>query len=161
MHDHTPIADGDHVPLDATQRPPSAADETPAGFVLLRLILQPNGLILELDRPDITLGRHSEADLRLPLPDVSRRHCRFTWADGQWQVRDLSSLNGIYVNGLQVRQASLAQNDLVRIGGFTFAVDLHHPAPPCVKAPSEGRIHSIVRSLPQALQLPGVRRLAS
>jgi pSer/pThr/pTyr-binding forkhead associated (FHA) protein len=86
------------------------------------LVLQPTGQALELDRPDLVLGRHSKADVRLPLPDVSRRHCRFVWADGSWQVFDLQSLNGVYINDQLVAQATLRPGDTLRIGGFTFAV---------------------------------------
>src|SRR5579871_6536591 len=88
--------------------------EMPPGFVPLRLVLWPSGVILELDMPDMTLGRHSDADLRLPMPDVSRRHCRFTWLSGTWSVADLASLNGVYVNGRAIEVSELAQNDLIR-----------------------------------------------
>lgn len=98
------------------------------GLAPLRLILQPSGMVLELKQPDMLIGRHSEADIRLPLPDVSRRHCRFLWVEGKWQVIDLKSLNGVYVNDHLVPQAVLRHGDMVRIGGFTFLVDLA-PAP--------------------------------
>jgi pSer/pThr/pTyr-binding forkhead associated (FHA) protein len=81
-------------------------------------------MIVELGRPDMLLGRHSDADVRLPLPDVSRRHCRFTFSSNRWQIHDLNSLNGIFVNGERVQQATLRNGDAVRIGGFTFTVDL-------------------------------------
>ena len=90
----------------------------------LRLVLQPSGMAVELTWPDVLIGRHSEADLRLPLPDVSRRHCRFLFANGSWQVVDLNSLNGVLVNGQRVPQAVLNQGDSVTIGGFTFTADL-------------------------------------
>jgi pSer/pThr/pTyr-binding forkhead associated (FHA) protein len=69
------------------------------------------------------VGRHSEADIRLPLPDVSRRHCRLQFVEGCWQVIDLNSLNGVYVNGEAVIQAPLTPGSLLRIGGFTFMVE--------------------------------------
>src|SRR5579884_2455822 len=97
----------------------------PEDFVPLRLILQPGGAAVELTQPDVLLGRHSQADVRLPLPDVSRRHCRFLFSQGVWQVIDLNSLNGVFLNGEPVRQATLRQGDLLRIGGFIFAVDLN------------------------------------
>ncbi len=97
----------------------------PEDFVPLRLILQPSGAAVELTQPDVLLGRHSQADVRLPLPDVSRRHCRFLFGQGVWQVIDLNSLNGVFLNGEPVRQATLRQGDLLRIGGFIFAVDLN------------------------------------
>jgi pSer/pThr/pTyr-binding forkhead associated (FHA) protein len=97
--------------------------ELPAGFVSLRLILKPSDMVLELDRPDMLVGRHSAAGLRLALPDVSRRHCRFLFANGAWQVVDLDSLNGVFVNGVRVRQAELHDQDTLGIGSFYFEVD--------------------------------------
>src|ERR1700758_4892503 len=40
----------------------------PEGFVPLRLLLQPGGLCVELSRPDMVIGRHSSADVRMCLP---------------------------------------------------------------------------------------------
>jgi pSer/pThr/pTyr-binding forkhead associated (FHA) protein len=111
-------------------KPPTAqaTEPPPPDFVPLRLILEQTGAMVELHRVDNLIGRHSEADVRLPLPDVSRRHCRFLWKDAQWQVLDLHSLNGIFVNDQAVQHATLQQGDRVRIGGFTFIVDLRSAA---------------------------------
>jgi pSer/pThr/pTyr-binding forkhead associated (FHA) protein len=98
-------------------------------FFPLRLLTQPGALCIELTMPDMLIGRHSEADVRLALPDVSRRHCRFVFADGQWQVFDLNSLNGVFVNGLRLTEATLCQGDLVRIGSLTLMVDLEGSEP--------------------------------
>jgi pSer/pThr/pTyr-binding forkhead associated (FHA) protein len=81
-------------------------------------------MVLELDLPDVLVGRHSAAGLRLALPDVSRRHGRFIFGNGAWQVVDLDSLNGVFVNGVRVRQAELHDRDMVGIGSFNFQVDL-------------------------------------
>jgi pSer/pThr/pTyr-binding forkhead associated (FHA) protein len=72
----------------------------------------------------MVIGRHTGADVRLPLPDVSRRHCRCLFIDGTWHILDLNSLNGVWVNERPVQQAVLRQGDNVHIGGFTFTVDL-------------------------------------
>jgi pSer/pThr/pTyr-binding forkhead associated (FHA) protein len=90
----------------------------------LCLRLLPKGMRLELNKPDVLLGRHSDMDVRLPLPDVSRRHCRFVFTRSGWQVLDLNSLNGIHVNGKRVTHATLRPHDRLRIGGFTFEVEL-------------------------------------
>src|SRR5262249_15633880 len=82
-------------------------------FVPLRLTLYPGGSSVNLTRPDMLIGRHSEADLRLHLPDVSRRHCRFIFRDGGWHVYDLHSMNGLFVNEERVEQAALHDGDLV------------------------------------------------
>jgi pSer/pThr/pTyr-binding forkhead associated (FHA) protein len=90
----------------------------------LRLCLRPGKFAVEVTRSGTVLGRHSGADVRLPLPDVSRRHCRFDCEDGRWQVFDLDSLNGVFLNGEPVRQAELHDHDVMQIGGFVFDVEL-------------------------------------
>ena len=90
----------------------------------LRLRLRPGPFSVELTRSGLVLGRHSTADVRLPLPDVSRRHCSFIHEDGRWQVVDLGSLNGVFVNDVLVQQAELHDRDTLRIGGFVFDVEL-------------------------------------
>jgi predicted component of type VI protein secretion system len=99
-------------------------DEQPAPFVPLRLLLHPGGLCVEMTKPDTLVGRHSGADVRLSLPDVSRRHCRFVFADGTWRVFDLNSLNGIYVNGERLHEATVTHGDRIRIGSLTFDVEI-------------------------------------
>jgi pSer/pThr/pTyr-binding forkhead associated (FHA) protein len=123
----------------------------PEDFVPLRLILQPSGAAVELTQPDILLGRHSQADIRLPLPDVSRRHCRFLFSQSVWQVFDLNSLNGVFLNGEPVRQATLRQGDLIRIGGFIFAVDVNGADTEAAQSEaSEGLIRGLFRRPPEA-----------
>jgi pSer/pThr/pTyr-binding forkhead associated (FHA) protein len=95
----------------------------PPDFRPLQLLLEPSGLVFSLTRANVLVGRHSEADVRLPLPDVSRRHCRFLFERGLWQVIDLNSLNGVFVNGKRVAQATLHPGDQVSLGGYTFVVE--------------------------------------
>jgi len=129
--------------------------EQAAGFVPLRLVLQPSGLVVELNQAEMVMGRHTSADVRLPLPDVSRRHCRFVFADGGWQIFDLNSLNGVYVNDEAVEHAALRHNDRLQIGGFLFRVDFHcsaqlqahHEEEP---APDQIVLRSIAEALPRA-----------
>ena len=120
-------------------------DET-VDFMPLRLVLQPTGAILEVKRPDVVVGRHSGADVRLSLPDISRRHCRLFLADGRWEVNDLDSLNGVWVNDAAVEQAVLNHGDTIRIGGFTFKIDLSKPA--SAADGGEGVLRSIFSALP-------------
>lgn len=123
----------------------------PEDFAPLRLILQPSGAAVELTQPDILIGRHSQADVRLPLPDVSRRHCRFLFGQGVWQLIDLNSLNGVFLNGEPIRQATLQQGDLIRIGGFIFAVDLTEANPEAAESEaSEGLIRRLFKRPPDA-----------
>jgi pSer/pThr/pTyr-binding forkhead associated (FHA) protein len=134
----------------------------PADFIPLRLILQPSGASIELTQPDLLLGRHSQADIRLPLPDVSRRHCRFLFVQGIWQVIDLNSLNGVFLNEEPIRQATVQQGDMLRIGGFTFVVDLSEPGERSAEPElSENLIRGIFKTLPSPSHGPEAHRRAS
>jgi pSer/pThr/pTyr-binding forkhead associated (FHA) protein len=122
MKENTPRGAGGPRVRDL-QRRPRVQGPPPDDFVPLKLLLQPSGWSVTLDRVDVIAGRHTSADIRLPLPDVSRQHCRFLWLEGDWEVVDLGSLNGIQVNGEPVGHAVLRDGDRLRIGGFTFRVE--------------------------------------
>ena len=124
-------------------RPPATA---------LRLVIPPGDRSFELTRGGVVFGRHSAADVRLPLPDVSRFHCRFDVAGGRWEVVDLDSLNGVHVNDCRVSRAVLGHRDRLRLGGFVFEVDLRAGDPTVTLPPGEaGESGAVLRSIADAL----------
>jgi len=143
MENGNNLSDAGGLPVQGPHLRLHAESILPPNFAPMRLVLQPAGAVIEVSRPDTLVGRHTEADIRLPLPDVSRRHCRLVFAEGCWQVIDLNSLNGIQVNGEQVLQAPLQQGDLLRIGGFIFAVDLTQRN----AGADSGHMQSIIKTL--------------
>ncbi len=56
----------------------------------------------------------------LPLPDVSRRHCRIVHNGEKWEIIDLESLNGVWVNDRGVERAVLNHGDRIRLGVLYF-----------------------------------------
>lgn len=115
----------------------------------LRLVMQPGGATVVVTRPDTLVGRHSQADVCLRIPDVSRRHCRLLYEQGRWQVIDLQSMNGTFVNGQLVDRSVLNRGDVLGIGALSLEVE------PADEQPThEG---SIAGSIPQIQS----RRLAS
>ena len=96
--------------------------DLPPGYRPLRLVIQPGGKVIDLTRPEATLGRHSTCDIHLSLPDVSRRHCRLLFQAGKWWIHDHGSLNGIFVNDSLVQSRALTPGDRLRVGGFTLVV---------------------------------------
>ncbi len=150
-------------PSSADDSPGRSPPEAPAAggdFTPLRLVLQPTGAVLEIKRHDVVVGRHSAADVRLPLPDVSRRHCRLFHAEGRWEVVDLDSLNGVWLNQEAVDHAVLRQGDLLRVGSFTFLVDLSRPLA-AVDGADAGVLRSIFSALPPPDEKAEPRRRAS
>jgi pSer/pThr/pTyr-binding forkhead associated (FHA) protein len=96
-------AQGPHLPM-------------PAGFVPLRLRVEAERVTIEVACSLAVIGRHTDTDIRLAYPDVSRHHCQLRFEDGQWRVQDLNSVNGIRVNNEPTAQATLYAGDLLRVG---------------------------------------------
>jgi class 3 adenylate cyclase len=65
----------------------------------------------------VTLGRDDDAGLVVDDPEISRAHAVIAQTPDGLEVRDLSSLNGTWVNGERITTpTSLAPGDIVRIG---------------------------------------------
>jgi predicted component of type VI protein secretion system len=138
---------------------PHGEDEPalPAKFTPLRLVLQPSGLCVQLNTPSMLFGRHTDMDVRVALPDVSRRHCRFVFENGQWAVNDLNSLNGVYVNGARVADMVLKDGDEVRMGGLTFRVNIPDPQTTRFFADDAPPQRAMLKSIVDVLPPPIVR----
>jgi pSer/pThr/pTyr-binding forkhead associated (FHA) protein len=74
---------------------------------------------------DMTVvGRREDCDLRIPLGEVSRKHCRLIKDGDVMKLEDLGSSNGTFHNGERVREATLAPGDTVQVGPVTFMVQI-------------------------------------
>src|ERR1700733_1859194 len=70
------------------------------------------------------IGRREDCDLRIPVGDVSRKHCRLVRTDDGIRVEDLGSSNGTTVNGQRVKEAVLNPGDTVGVGPVAFIVQI-------------------------------------
>ena len=113
--------------LNELDAPPSGGSEStvsgveglPVGSALLVVKRGPNaGSRFLLDQASTSAGRHPDSDIFLDDVTVSRRHAEFRLESGEFQVVDVGSLNGTYVNREPVDSASLANGDEVQIGKF-------------------------------------------
>jgi hypothetical protein len=69
------------------------------------------------------LGRSTRSDIFVPDARSSRNHCRIERIDGRWQLTDLGSLNGTFVNGERVSKIELQPGDVIRIGSVKYRFD--------------------------------------
>ncbi|AJI78963.1 MULTISPECIES: oxoglutarate dehydrogenase inhibitor Odhl [Corynebacterium] len=97
----------------------AGAENLAEGQALLVVKRGPNaGARFLLDQPTTTAGRHPEADIFLDDVTVSRRHAEFRANDGQFEVVDVGSLNGTYVNREPRNAQVLEVGDEIQIGKF-------------------------------------------
>jgi pSer/pThr/pTyr-binding forkhead associated (FHA) protein len=77
------------------------------------------------------IGRREDCDLRIPLPSISRKHCKFIRGDTGLELKDLASSNGTFVNNQRVQETILKAGDRVVVGPVVFVCQIDgDPADP-------------------------------
>jgi transcriptional regulator with PAS, ATPase and Fis domain len=64
----------------------------------------------------IVVGTHKSVDFRLGDRNMSRFHCEIELGEGKPRIRDLDSLNGTYVDSVQIRSGFLHEGANLRLG---------------------------------------------
>lgn len=99
--------------------------ELPEGVGLLVVRRGPNeGSRYLLDAEETSAGRHPDSDIFLDDITVSRRHALLRRTGDGYEIRDVGSLNGTYVDHKRVDEAPIGHGDEIQIGRFvlTFLV---------------------------------------
>jgi hypothetical protein len=85
------------------------------------------GQIFPLFAVSTTVGRDPISDIAINDPEVSRQHARFTQTSDSYQIEDLESTNGTFVNGVQIGTdpVQLAHGNEIQLGsGVTMIFEL-------------------------------------
>jgi hypothetical protein len=88
----------------------AGAEGMPATLVL------PDGLRVQLGDERALIGRLPDCAVSLTDPQVSRHHAEIRREERGYRVVDLDSMNGIQVNGVQVRDHLLTDGDVILVG---------------------------------------------
>lgn len=99
------------------------AENELGGFVPYVVIVEgPNhGTRFPLNTGENLVGRAEECVLLLADQSVSRQHAVITGRDDGWQVKDLGSKNGSFVNGRQVADpVMLGHGDILQFGIYSL-----------------------------------------
>jgi pSer/pThr/pTyr-binding forkhead associated (FHA) protein len=95
--------------------------ELPEGMGMLVVRRGPNaGSRFVLDADTTALGRHPESDIFLDDITVSRRHAVVRHVDSGYEVSDVGSLNGTYVDHERVDTAPLHHLADLQIGRYVL-----------------------------------------
>jgi class 3 adenylate cyclase len=86
-----------------------------------------NGRELNVES-QLVLGR-GDADVVIDDPEISRRHALIR-ADGDFfEIEDLDSLNGTWVNGQRIAMTRVGAGDTIQLGKTVIAVEADAPEP--------------------------------
>ncbi len=102
------------------------------------------------DKPVISVGRDPAADVFVDNPGISRDHFRMErTSSGEYQVVDLGSANGTFVNDQNVNTAVVRNNDVVRFGKYTLWVGYEtdrRTLAADTRRPSDAEQHTVILS---------------
>lgn len=76
------------------------------------------GSTFPVDGDLVTIGRHPDSDVFLDDITVSRRHAELRRVGDGYEVHDIGSLNGTYLNRHRTERAGLRGGDELQIGKF-------------------------------------------
>jgi len=80
--------------------------------------------VFQLSNDVTVIGRRPDCHLRVPVKLVSRRHCQLSHREGELKIRDLGSLNGTFLNGKRVDEASIQAGDRIKVGSITLTLQV-------------------------------------
>ncbi len=78
------------------------------------------GSVFGLDGGEFSVGRNPSNRLAVGDPSLSRHHCVIARRGEQFEIRDLDSRNGTFVNGVPVHERTLTAGDEIQIGNSLF-----------------------------------------
>jgi len=95
-----------------------------------------------LNQSVIKIGRHHDNTIVIDDPRVSRHHVELRAIKGHFDIFDLGSTGGTYINGMRTSQAILYHGDYISLAGvellFTQNELLRSQQEPAVPIPGSG-----------------------
>lgn len=114
---------------------------------------------VDVDRPEIVMGRGPECQVQLSDYSISRQHAKLVKKGDEYVVVDLGSRNGTRVNGAAITQAAVTDGDEIILGKFPvhFRRALKDKIVLSEGKPVEAGGATIIRSVSELQQLvPGL-----
>ena len=95
------------------------------------------GQVFECDKNEISIGRDIANDFVINDAEVSRRHARLILEGNRYQIEDLNSTNGTYIDGQRlIGPHLLAIGEIIMFGDNVGVIFDGEPAPPDITVAS-------------------------
>lgn len=111
-----------NTPKSASSDPPTSPQ---SGDSRAYLVLSRAGRwsdVFRLSPPgEAIIGRASSNQIVIRTERASRQHARISWAEDDWNIEDLSSRNGTFLNGRRLSDPTpLHDGDVIEVAGFAI-----------------------------------------
>ncbi len=112
-------------PLHSPATAPRGAGQAKGARLVAIDHIDPVPAEYSLMKDEISIGRGEENDVVIPHASVSRQHARLMRRDGGFELMDLNSTNGSYVDDRQIHgSAFLSAGSRLRLGDIRFVLQL-------------------------------------
>lgn len=104
---------------DTVTRPGAVLTVSPDRMSASVIVLTGNsiGHIFRIEKPVSVIGRSGDADIQLDEESISRHHVRLHKVDEAFEIEDLGSKNGTFLNGVRLKgRAPLRNGDRFQLG---------------------------------------------
>lgn len=82
------------------------------------------GMVFELDKDQLSVGRKDGMDICIKEGSLSSHHCDFIrMEDGSYMLRDNNSTNGSRVNNEPITEHILKNSDIIQLGSVEILYD--------------------------------------
>jgi pSer/pThr/pTyr-binding forkhead associated (FHA) protein len=100
---------------ETSVQPKEGHVETAPGTIPAKLTRE-----VELTTFPAILGRAKDCQFLIPLDELStsRQHAKIEFASGRWEIVDLRSRNGTFVNEKMISRQVLRSGDKIKLGSF-------------------------------------------
>ena len=93
-----------------------------------------------------TIGRAQDNDIVINNLALSRRHAEVHFRQGRYQVQDLGSQNGVFINAERIRGArSLDPDDKITLGTYQFVFSDESSRDPDIQGARARRTHEVTQ----------------
>jgi hypothetical protein len=105
--------------------PPAPAGAPLAGEVMSSAFVDVGGRLVAVPPAGAVIGRSPDADIVIAANEVSRHHARIAPDRDGWTVTDLSSTNGVLLNGRPVGvPTKLSDGDVIGLGSVELIFEV-------------------------------------
>ena len=97
-------------------------------MTILQLLVEKNGKHISTEEYStdsiVSIGRGDDNVLVLESSNVSRNHCQLIFENGNWQIEDLGSTNGVELDGIRVAKGIVNNRSSLAVRPFLLTVSL-------------------------------------